>query len=171
MIDVMLVCDKCVDGFHHHCMIIESLINGVDLSEEEAKASLDFLLSEANEVLISAFLILLRAKGESFEEFVGLARAMFKCCRKVEGMTDVVDIVGTRGDGTNTINISTGACILAAASGAKIAKQGNRSSSPGCVGFLYGCLSLFEYEQEALLQMYEMPLASETGVLPGEEQA
>ncbi|XP_058087188.1 anthranilate phosphoribosyltransferase, chloroplastic-like [Magnolia sinica] len=112
--------------------IIESLINGVDLSEEEAEASLDFLLSEANEVLISAFLVLLRAKGESFEEVVGLARAMFKCCRKVEGMTDVVDIVGIGGDGANTINISTGASILAAASGVKVAKQGNRSSSSAC---------------------------------------
>ncbi|XP_058072161.1 uncharacterized protein LOC131221073 isoform X4 [Magnolia sinica] len=48
---------------------------------------------------------------------------MFKCCRKVEGMTDVVDIVGMGGDGTNTINISTRACILAVASGAKIAKD------------------------------------------------
>ncbi|XP_058114305.1 uncharacterized protein LOC131257511 isoform X1 [Magnolia sinica] len=48
---------------------------------------------------------------------------MFKCCRKVERMTDEVDIVGTGGDGTNTINISTGACILATASGAKIAKD------------------------------------------------
>ncbi|KAF8378267.1 hypothetical protein HHK36_029606 [Tetracentron sinense] len=112
--------------------LIESLISGVDLSEEEAEASLDFLLNEANEALISAFLVLLRAKGETFEEIVGLARAMIKCCRKVEGMADVVDIVGTGGDGANTVNISTGASILAAASGAKVAKQGNRSSSSAC---------------------------------------
>ncbi|KAF8390445.1 hypothetical protein HHK36_024971 [Tetracentron sinense] len=112
--------------------LIESLISRVDLSEEEAEASLDFLLNEANEALISAFLVLLRAKGETFEEVVGLARAMIKCCRKVEGLTDVVDIVGTGGDGANTVNISTGASILAAASGAKVAKQGNRSSSSAC---------------------------------------
>merc|ERR1711915_679877 len=42
------------------------------------------------------------------------------------------DIVGTGGDGANTINISTGACILAAACGARVAKQGNRSSSSAC---------------------------------------
>ncbi|XP_077220228.1 anthranilate phosphoribosyltransferase, chloroplastic-like [Tasmannia lanceolata] len=112
--------------------VIESLINRVDLSEEEAEGILDFLLNEASEALISAFLVLLRAKGETFEEIVGLARAMIKCCRKVEGMTDVVDIVGTGGDGANTVNISTGASILAAASGAKVAKQGNRSSSSAC---------------------------------------
>lgn len=49
---------------------------------------------------------------------------MVKHCRKVEGLTDAVDIVGTGGDGANTVNISTGASILAAASGAKVAKVG-----------------------------------------------
>ncbi|XP_057479450.1 anthranilate phosphoribosyltransferase, chloroplastic-like isoform X1 [Actinidia eriantha] len=113
--------------------LIESLINRVDLSESEAEASLDFLLSEANEALISAFLVLLRAKGETYEEVVGLAKAMIKHCRRVEGLNgDGVDIVGTGGDGANTVNISTGASILAAACGAKVAKQGNRSSSSAC---------------------------------------
>lgn len=55
-------------------------------------------------------------------QVVGLARAMIKCCRKVEGVDGAVDIVGTGGDGANTVNISTGASILAAASGAKVAK-------------------------------------------------
>ncbi|KAL8457862.1 hypothetical protein ACS0TY_035652 [Phlomoides rotata] len=112
--------------------LIEALISGVDLSEAEAEASLDFLLDGADEALISAFLVLLRAKGETYEEVVGLARAMIKQCRPVEGLTDAVDIVGTGGDGANTVNISTGASILAAASGAKVAKQGNRSSSSAC---------------------------------------
>ena len=48
--------------------LIESLISGVDLSESEAEASLDFLLDGADEALISAFLVLMRAKGETFEE-------------------------------------------------------------------------------------------------------
>ncbi|KAJ4974966.1 hypothetical protein NE237_008140 [Protea cynaroides] len=112
--------------------LIESLIAKVDLSEDEAEASLEFLLNDANEALISAFLVLLRAKGETFEEIVGLARAMIKHSVKVEDMGDVVDIVGTGGDGANTVNISTGASILAAASGARVAKQGNRSSSSAC---------------------------------------
>ncbi|GAV58362.1 Glycos_transf_3 domain-containing protein/Glycos_trans_3N domain-containing protein [Cephalotus follicularis] len=112
--------------------LIERLINRVDLSEAEAEDSLNYLLNEANEALISAFLVLLRAKGETFEEIVGLARAMIKHARKVEGLHDVVDIVGTGGDGANTVNISTGASILAAACGVKVAKQGNRSSSSAC---------------------------------------
>ncbi|XP_072961950.1 anthranilate phosphoribosyltransferase, chloroplastic-like isoform X2 [Typha angustifolia] len=112
--------------------LIEVLINRVDLSEEEAEASLDLLLREGNDVLISAFLVLLRAKGETFEEIVGLARAMMKFCVRVEGLDDAVDIVGTGGDGFNTVNISTGAAILAAAAGARVAKQGSRSSSSLC---------------------------------------
>ncbi|XP_020572442.1 anthranilate phosphoribosyltransferase, chloroplastic [Phalaenopsis equestris] len=112
--------------------LIEDLIDRKDLSEEEAEFSLNYLLDEGNEALISAFLVLLRAKGEAFEEIVGLARAMFHCCRKVEGLENTVDIVGTGGDGANTVNISTGASILAAAAGARVAKQGNRSSSSQC---------------------------------------
>lgn len=112
--------------------LVECLLNKEDLSEEEAEGSLDFLLTDGNEALISAFLVLLRAKGETYEEVVGMARAMIKCCKKVEGLGNAVDIVGTGGDGANTVNISTGAAILAAACGAKVAKQGNRSSSSAC---------------------------------------
>lgn len=48
--------------------MIESLIERVDLSESEAEASMEFLLNDANEALISSFLVLLRAKGETYEE-------------------------------------------------------------------------------------------------------
>ncbi|KAK1302408.1 hypothetical protein QJS10_CPB12g00156 [Acorus calamus] len=112
--------------------ILETLIRNEDLSEEVAESSLDLLLKEADEALISAFLVLLQAKGETFEEIAGLAKTMIKHCNKVEGLVDAVDIVGTGGDGHNTVNISTGASILAAAAGAKVAKQGNRSSSSAC---------------------------------------
>ncbi|KAI3670078.1 hypothetical protein L6452_41692 [Arctium lappa] len=111
---------------------IEKLLDCEDLSEEEAEKSLEFLLGDGNQALMSAFLVLLRAKGETFEEIVGLAKAMIKCSRKVEGIEDAVDIVGTGGDGANTVNISTGAALLAAACGARVAKQGNRSSSSAC---------------------------------------
>lgn len=56
------------------------------------------------------------------KQIVGLARAMLKHSVKVEGLVDAVDIVGTGGDGANTVNISTGASILTAACGAKVAK-------------------------------------------------
>ncbi|XP_057442931.1 anthranilate phosphoribosyltransferase, chloroplastic [Lotus japonicus] len=125
-------CNAGVSSIKSVPQLIESLINGVDLSETEAEACLDLVLNEPNEALISAVLVLLRAKGETFEEVVGLARAMMKHANKVEGLVDVVDIVGTGGDGANTVNISTGASILAAACGVKVAKQGSRSSSSAC---------------------------------------
>lgn len=56
--------------------LIESLISRVDLSESEAEGSLDFLLNEANEALISAFLVLLRAKGETYEEVTPLSLSL-----------------------------------------------------------------------------------------------
>ena len=56
------------DYFFWLLQLIETLISRVDLSEAEAEASLDFLLKDANEALISAFLVLLRAKGETYEE-------------------------------------------------------------------------------------------------------
>lgn len=55
-------------------------------------------------------------------QIVGLARAMIKCSVRVDGLDDAVDVVGTGGDGANTVNISTGASILAAAAGARVAK-------------------------------------------------
>nr|XP_043618571.1 anthranilate phosphoribosyltransferase, chloroplastic-like [Erigeron canadensis] len=112
--------------------LMEKLLDCEDLSEKEAETSLELLLEDGSQAMISAFLVLLRAKGETFEEIVGLAKAMIKCSRKVEGIEYAVDIVGTGGDGANTINISTGAALLAAACGAKVAKQGNRSSSSAC---------------------------------------
>ncbi|KAF3437008.1 hypothetical protein FNV43_RR19761 [Rhamnella rubrinervis] len=126
------VCENSNPPVTSFSELIDSLIDGVDLSESQAEDSLNILLNEADEALISAFLVLLRAKGETYEEIVGLARAMIDHSLKVEGLHDVVDIVGTGGDGANTVNISTGASILAAACGAKVAKQGNRSSSSAC---------------------------------------
>ncbi|KAL5547028.1 hypothetical protein UlMin_006715 [Ulmus minor] len=96
------------------------ILNRVDLSELEVEASLDFMLNDLDEALIGAFLV------------VRLAKAMLKHALKVEGLVDAVDIVGIGGDGANTMNISIGASILAVACGAKVAKQGSRSSSSAC---------------------------------------
>lgn len=63
--------------------MIESLIAGVDLSESEAESSLDFLLNDANEALISAFLVLLRAKGETYEEVPALFILCYVCVVEV----------------------------------------------------------------------------------------
>ena len=111
--------------------LIERLCLGEDLSEQEAQASMDALL-DAEPEQIAAFLVLLRAKGETGAEMAGLARAMKARGVPVLAGDDVLDIVGTGGDDAGTVNISTGSCILAAAAGAKVAKHGNRSVSSLC---------------------------------------
>jgi anthranilate phosphoribosyltransferase len=74
----------------------------------------------------------LRQKGEVAEEVAGAAAAMRDACVRVDSPGALLDIVGTGGDGANTINLSTAAAILAAACGAKVTKCGNRSVSSSC---------------------------------------
>ena len=72
------------------------------------------------------------AEGETAAELAGLAAAMRAKALPVDTPHAVVDIVGTGGDGIGSVNISTGACVIAAAAGAKVAKHGNRSVSSLC---------------------------------------
>ncbi|BBN10613.1 anthranilate phosphoribosyltransferase [Marchantia polymorpha subsp. ruderalis] len=111
--------------------VLEQLLNKEDLTQAQTEQFMDSLLTGADPAQISAFLTLMRAKGETVAEITGLAKAML--ARSVPVKVDgALDIVGTGGDGANTVNISTGACILAAACGAKVAKHGSRSSSSAC---------------------------------------
>lgn len=104
------------------------------MTEDEAKAALHKLVETGTEnpAQMSAFMVLLRAKGETPEEISGLAKAMQELCVQVETPHEVLDIVGTGGDGIGSVNISTGATVVAAAAGAKVAKHGNRSVSSLC---------------------------------------
>ena len=111
--------------------VIEDLCARVDLSEARAYAAMEALL-DADPTQIAAFLVLLRAKGETASEMAGLARAMQSRAVEVVAGDDVLDIVGTGGDDAGTVNISTGSCVLAAAAGAKVAKHGSRSVSSLC---------------------------------------
>ncbi|KAL2609440.1 hypothetical protein R1flu_028013 [Riccia fluitans] len=111
--------------------VLERLLNKEDLMHAQAEHFMNTLLTGADAAQISAFLTLLRAKGETAGEVTGIARAMLSRCVPVK-VDDALDIVGTGGDGANTVNISTGASILAAACGARVAKHGSRSSSSAC---------------------------------------
>ena len=78
---------------------------------------------------MAGFLIALRAKGETVEEMRGLADTMLAHATRIEVAGTTLDIVGTGGDRAHTVNISTMASLVAAASGVRIVKHGNRASS------------------------------------------
>jgi anthranilate phosphoribosyltransferase len=110
---------------------IQQLLDGTDLSREAAREVMGEIMSgEATPAQISGFLVALRAKGETADEIAGCAEAMRTHVLPVRPTReDVVDVVGTGGDGTRTFNISTTAAIVAAAAGAAVAKHGNRAVS------------------------------------------
>jgi anthranilate phosphoribosyltransferase len=111
--------------------MLERVLAGQSLDEPTATALLRSMgTGELPPVLGGALLIALRAKGETAEEIRGFARGMRELSlRPAIAPGPYVDIVGTGGDGSSSLNISTGSALLAAACGAPIVKHGNRSVS------------------------------------------
>ncbi len=114
-------------------MIVEAtrkVVEKINLTADEAEQVMDEIMSgEAEQINMASFLTALRMKGETVEEITAFAKGMRKHGTKVPVQGDVLEIVGTGGDGANSINISTIASIVAAAAGYKVAKHGNRSVS------------------------------------------
>ena len=101
-----------------------------DIGYEMAKAVMDEIMSgEASDVQKSAYLTALAMKGETIEEITGSAEEMRNHCTRLLHEMDVLEIVGTGGDGANSFNISTTASIVIAADGVPVAKHGNRAAS------------------------------------------
>jgi len=93
----------------------------------------EILSGSITDAQIGAFMAALATKGETFEELAGAARAMRKKAFRIQtSATDVLDAVGTGGDGTNTFNISTTTAFVAAGCGVTVAKHGNRAVSSKC---------------------------------------
>src|SRR3954447_8762205 len=109
---------------------IDEVASGTHLTADHASAVLDEVMEgRAGEVQTAAFLIALRAKGETVAELVGLARTMRSLAVPVESSRhDLVDTAGT-GGGPSTFNVSTTAALVAAAAGCAVAKHGNRSKT------------------------------------------
>lgn len=111
---------------------IEKLIEHSDLTSTETEECFAAILQGADEVQVGSLLMLLRAKGETPTEIAGMVNAMNGACNRVHVPGKLLDIVGTGGDGADTINISTASVVLAAACGCTVAKAGNRSVSSAC---------------------------------------
>lgn len=113
---------------------IAQVIQGQDLSFEEAKAAMSIIMrGEATDAQIGGYLVALRMKGESADEIAGSASAMRSYVIGVQiPLQDgeaLIDTCGTGGDGKHTFNISTTAAFVVAGAGVKVAKHGNRSVS------------------------------------------
>lgn len=113
---------------------LQQIVEGKDLTVSEAEALLAEIFAGATDAQIGALLIALKMKGESVSEIAGLAKAMRSSAVRIhpEVPGPLVDTCGTGGDGTNTINVSTAAAIVAASSGVSVAKHGNYAVSSAC---------------------------------------
>ena len=114
-------------------MIRESIIKlskKQNLTYLEAEEVMDEIMSgKATPVQMSAYLTALALKGETIDEITASAAGMRAHCIKLLHDMDVLEIVGTGGDGSNSFNISTTASLVIAAGGVPVAKHGNRAAS------------------------------------------
>jgi anthranilate phosphoribosyltransferase len=112
--------------------LLEKLLSGQDLTEAQAGELFAGMTGESAEPpMTAALLAALRAKGETPDEVRGFVTSMRRAARRPPIPADLsaIDIVGTGGDGSNSVNISTGAALLVAACGKPVVKHGNRSVS------------------------------------------
>lgn len=113
--------------------LLSGLVQGRDQTREAAAWAMEQILAgEATPAQLAAFVVGLRAKGETVEEISGLADTMLEFATPIEIGGRCVDVVGSGGDRSNTVNISTMAAVVAAAAGARVVKHGNRAASSAC---------------------------------------
>ena len=110
--------------------IIAKIATGATLSRDEASAAFDSMMSgEATPSQMGALLMGLRVRGETVEEITGAVAAMRAKMLRVAAPADAVDVVGTGGDGSGSLNVSTCAAFIVAGCGVPVAKHGNRALS------------------------------------------
>ena len=117
--------------------VLSTLIERRDLTAEIAEAAITEILNgNATPSQMTAFIVALRAKGETAEELSGMLRAVRGAGQRVELPSDVaaraIDIVGTGGDMSNSFNVSTVTAFVVAGAGVPVCKHGNRAASSKC---------------------------------------
>ena len=110
--------------------VLTALIEGRDLDAgQTAWAMAEIVAGSATAAQVAGFAVGLRAKGETVEEITGLLEAMYAVATPIRVEGRLLDVVGTGGDRSMSVNISTMAAIVAAGAGARVVKHGNRSAS------------------------------------------
>lgn len=138
--------------------LLTELVAGNDLSAEQTAWAMDKVMSgEVSPVRLGAFLIALRAKGETVGELRGLADSMLAHATRFVVAGPAVDIVGTGGDRAHTVNVSTMAAVVIAGTGVRVVKHGNRaaSSSSGSADVLEGLGIRLDQSPERVAQLVD----------------
>jgi anthranilate phosphoribosyltransferase len=118
---------------HNWPALLNTLVAGRDLTSDEAARAMEQIMTgSVDGARLAGFLMALRCKGETVDEVEGLARTMWQHAVPLRVPGPTVDIVGTGGDGSNSVNVSTMSAIVAAGAGARVVKHGNRSASSQC---------------------------------------
>jgi len=113
--------------------LIRALIGGQALTAEQTTWAMNEIMEgAATAAQIAGFGVALRAKGETAQEMSGLAASMLAHATPINIAGPVTDLVGTGGDGAQTVNVSTMGTIVAAAAGVRMVKHGNRAASSAC---------------------------------------
>ena len=112
---------------------IAQLVKREDLTSEVMEQVLEEIMTgEATDAQKASFLTALSMKGETIDEITSAAKVLRSHCERFLNDMDVLEIVGTGGDGSNTINISTLSSVVVSAAGIPVAKHGNRAASSKC---------------------------------------
>lgn len=115
---------------HSWAEVLSALVAGDDLSSEQTAWAMGQILDgAASSAQVAGFAVALRAKGETAEELSGLVSSMYAVATPLSIPGRLLDVVGTGGDRSMSVNISTMAAIVAAGAGAKVVKHGSRSAS------------------------------------------
>ena len=110
--------------------LIGKVATGATLTREEAASAFDSMMSgEATPSQMGGLLMALRVRGETVDEITGAVSAMRAKMLRVTAPADAVDVVGTGGDGSGSVNVSTCASFIVAGAGVPVAKHGNRALS------------------------------------------
>jgi anthranilate phosphoribosyltransferase len=110
--------------------LLKRMAAGGYLNDSEAAAAVSLMMSgEAAEIHTSSFLSLLALRGPSVAELTGAARAMRESMTRVDAPENAMDVCGTGGDDSGTLNVSTASAFVVAACGVPVAKHGNRAMS------------------------------------------
>ncbi|MFI9050837.1 anthranilate phosphoribosyltransferase [Streptomyces sp. NPDC053427] len=113
--------------------LLTALLAGEDLAAEDTAWAMDRIMrGRTTPAQLAGLVVALRAKGETVDEVEGFVRAMYAHAVPLEVPGPSLDIVGTGGDRSHSVNISTMSAIVAAGAGARVVKHGNRSASSAC---------------------------------------